>query len=135
MEEKGVIRQVLGDRLYYVTLYINPENCRHCSAHSSCMISKTQDLKLPGPPGLKEGQQVTVYFPSLSKALKYFILFGSPLTIFFIAFFFLSNFHFTELTALAFSSSFAAVDFISMLFLLKKIEKNYTDRIEIKPEK
>lgn len=134
MEEKGFIKQVLGDKYYYVTLYINPENCRHCSANSTCMISKTQDLKLWGPPGLKEGQQVIVFFPVVSKTLKYLILFGSPLTILFIALFFFIYLHFNESIAFAISTLFAAVDFISMLLVLKKIEKNYVNRIEIKSE-
>ncbi len=133
MEERGIIERDLGNGKYMVRFFINPEACSCCSAYHKCIVKKNQQLELPGPPGLRTGQEIRAVFPEGSKVSRLFIILGSPVAVFLTLFFILKANKNEEIFSLLISSVAAVADFVIMLWIMKKMEKNFIGSIFIEP--
>ncbi|MBN1619606.1 SoxR reducing system RseC family protein [candidate division WOR-3 bacterium] len=133
MEERGIIEKDFGNGKYLVRFFINPEACSCCAAYHKCIVKKNQQLEIPGPPGLRTGQEIRAVFPEGSKVSRLLIILGSPVAVFLTLFFILKTTQISEAFSLFISSAIAVADFIIMIWIMKKMEKDFIGRIFIEP--
>ena len=116
-----------------VQFHSDQTNCSSCPLQGKCGSGRNiPQLEIENVLGLKTGDKVKITMPYFPQSLFNLLLFGIPVLMLVILFLTFTRFNLNENLSFFLALGGAVVSFILALAGMKKIEKIWADKIEIK---